>query len=86
MDKQRVKTDYRGGIFASLYKTIKTKCAISFNRASGQNQCHSTKVNKNKHLINMIASYYGYRQKMALMILSHSLSYPQSRDAIASKN
>ena len=36
--------------------------------------------------MNMIASYNGYRKNNGLMILSPLLSYPQSRDAIVSKN
>ena len=41
--------------------------------------------NKTKRLIDTIASYNGYRQKMASWSLTYRLSYPQSRDAIASK-
>ena len=42
--------------------------------------------NKTKRLIDTIASYNGYRQKMPYAnLLTYSLSYPKSRDAIASK-
>ena len=42
--------------------------------------------NKTKRLIDTIASYNGYREKMAKWSLTYLLSYPKSRDAIASKN
>ena len=46
--------------------------------------------NKTKRLIDAITSNNGYGRKIGLIILpyllTHLLSYPQSRDAIASKN
>ena len=44
-----------------------------------------SETNKTKHLIDVITSNNGYRWKIGLIILTHRLSYPQSRDAIASK-
>ena len=42
--KQKVETDYRGRIFASLYIIIKNKVGDFFSL--GQNQCHSPRVKK----------------------------------------
>ena len=46
-----------------------------------------TYITRPNSLIDTIASNDGYRRKMPYVnLLTHSLSYPQSRDAIASKN
>ena len=44
-------------------------------------------INKTKRLIDTIASNNGYRRNLPYAnLFTHLLSYPKSRDAIASKN
>ena len=58
-------------VFASFFCIIFLKIALN---------------NKTKSLIDTIASNNGYRWDYAICKLTLSLSYPKSRDAIASKN
>ena len=67
---------------SSLPPTLNSKQSFSsFHALPG-------KSNKTKHLIDTIVSYNGewLQVENGLMTQTHSLSYPKSRDAIASKN